>query len=187
MISAGGAPGLAFSYSPEGARFNPLTLTSGNWPSSPDEVDIDAQTASKKNFRVGRGGRGHRARARAALPDRRDGQVRRRLLARRRDDLDLHPRRGPAALPQAGPVRPDQRRRQIRHVPRPARRRDQAPARPERSGQDRSGPGPAGDQGHERLPQHLPGLPARVRRHRAVRGQLRDRQHAVDHDRPADA
>ena len=47
--------------------------------------------------------------------------------------------------------------------------------------------GAAGDQGHERVPQHLPGLPARVRRHRPVRRELRDRQHAVDHDRPAHA
>src|SRR5581483_1834967 len=53
VISSGGAPGLAFSYSPEGAHFNPLRLTSGNWPSGPGEVAIDASTASKKGFRVG--------------------------------------------------------------------------------------------------------------------------------------
>ncbi|MBV9335134.1 MAG: ABC transporter permease [Solirubrobacterales bacterium] len=53
VISAGGAPGLAFSHSPEGQRFNPLSLTSGTWPSSAGEVDIDAQTASKHNYRVG--------------------------------------------------------------------------------------------------------------------------------------
>jgi putative ABC transport system permease protein len=53
VISSGGAPGLAFSYSPAGQRFNPLTLTSGNWPSGPDEVDIDANTASKHGYSVG--------------------------------------------------------------------------------------------------------------------------------------
>ena len=53
VISVGGAPGLAFSHSPEGERFNPLSLTSGTWPSGPGQVDIDAQTASKHNFRVG--------------------------------------------------------------------------------------------------------------------------------------
>jgi putative ABC transport system permease protein len=53
VISNGGAPGLAFSHTPEGERFNPLTLTSGNWPSGPGEVDIDAATASKKHFKVG--------------------------------------------------------------------------------------------------------------------------------------
>ena len=33
--------------------FNPLTLASGNWPSSPDQVAIDASTASKEHFSVG--------------------------------------------------------------------------------------------------------------------------------------
>jgi putative ABC transport system permease protein len=53
VISRGGGSGLAFSYSPAGQRFNPLTLTAGNWPSSPDQVAIDAQTASTSGFRVG--------------------------------------------------------------------------------------------------------------------------------------
>jgi putative ABC transport system permease protein len=53
VISRGGAPGLAFSYSPEGQRFNPLSLTHGTWPSSPDEVAIDASTASKDHYAVG--------------------------------------------------------------------------------------------------------------------------------------
>ncbi|HEY2771711.1 MAG TPA: FtsX-like permease family protein [Solirubrobacteraceae bacterium] len=53
VISRGGAPGLAFSYSPQGRRFNPLTLKSGTWPSGPGEVDIDAETASKSHFAIG--------------------------------------------------------------------------------------------------------------------------------------
>ena len=53
VISSGGAPGLAFSHSPEGQHFNPLRLISGTWPSSSGEVNIDAQTASKHNYRVG--------------------------------------------------------------------------------------------------------------------------------------
>ena len=53
VISSGGAPGLAFSHSPEGAHFNPLTLTSGRFPSSPNEVAIDASTASKHDYKVG--------------------------------------------------------------------------------------------------------------------------------------
>jgi putative ABC transport system permease protein len=53
VISVGGAPGLGFSHSPEGEHFNPLSLTSGTWPSAPGEVDIDAQTASKHNYSVG--------------------------------------------------------------------------------------------------------------------------------------
>ena len=35
VISSGGAPGLAFSYSPAGQHFNPLQLTSGRFPTSP--------------------------------------------------------------------------------------------------------------------------------------------------------
>ncbi len=53
VISGAGAPGLAFSYSPESAHFNPLTLTSGNWPSGPQDVDIDTSTASKHDYKVG--------------------------------------------------------------------------------------------------------------------------------------
>ena len=53
VISRGGAPGLAFSYSPSGQRFNPLSLATGTWPSSSTQVDIDAGTASKDHFSVG--------------------------------------------------------------------------------------------------------------------------------------
>ncbi len=53
VISSGGAPGLAFSHTTEGERFNPLNLTSGTWPSGPGEVDIDAQTASKHDYKSG--------------------------------------------------------------------------------------------------------------------------------------
>ncbi len=53
VISAGGAPGLAYSYTPAGQRFNPLVLTAGRYPAGPGEVDIDASTASKHGFAVG--------------------------------------------------------------------------------------------------------------------------------------
>jgi putative ABC transport system permease protein len=53
VISRGGAPGLAFSYSPEAQRFNPLTLTRGTWPTGPAQIAIDADTASKDHFTVG--------------------------------------------------------------------------------------------------------------------------------------
>jgi len=53
VISRGGAPGLAFSYEPRGERFNPLVLTSGNWPSGPDQVVIDSDTAGKDGFATG--------------------------------------------------------------------------------------------------------------------------------------
>jgi putative ABC transport system permease protein len=51
-IVSGGAPNLGFSMDPENTRFNPLTLTSGDWP-GPNEVAIDEATADEENFRVG--------------------------------------------------------------------------------------------------------------------------------------
>jgi putative ABC transport system permease protein len=54
IISKGGAPSLAFSVNPKGdQRFNPLVLTTGRWPSGPDEIAIDTKTAKTKNFKVG--------------------------------------------------------------------------------------------------------------------------------------
>jgi putative ABC transport system permease protein len=53
VISTGGGPGLAFSHSAAGAHFNPLTLVSGRYPVGPDEVAIDANTASNHNFSIG--------------------------------------------------------------------------------------------------------------------------------------
>ena len=40
-------------YTPDSQRFNPLSLSSGAWPSGPDQIDIDAATASKQSFSVG--------------------------------------------------------------------------------------------------------------------------------------
>jgi putative ABC transport system permease protein len=54
VISGHGAPPLAFSVHPHGDQhFNPLTLVSGTWPVGPHEVAIDANTASKKDYKVG--------------------------------------------------------------------------------------------------------------------------------------
>jgi putative ABC transport system permease protein len=51
VVSRGGAPNLAFSVNPHGdQRFNPLVLTSGRWPDGPDEIAIDAKTASANDF-----------------------------------------------------------------------------------------------------------------------------------------
>ncbi len=54
VISGHGAPSLAFSVHPQGDQhFNPLELVSGTWPSGPSQVAIDANTASKDNYKVG--------------------------------------------------------------------------------------------------------------------------------------
>ena len=48
----GGAPNLGFSIANGNSPFNPLTLTSGQWP-APGEVVIDKSTAGKEHFRIG--------------------------------------------------------------------------------------------------------------------------------------
>jgi putative ABC transport system permease protein len=53
VIARGGAPGLAFSTTPAGRHFTPLTLSSGQWPSAPDDIVIDAETASNQHFAIG--------------------------------------------------------------------------------------------------------------------------------------
>ena len=53
VIARGGAPGLAFSYTPAGQHFSPVALSSGRYPSAPNEIDIDQATASKQHFSVG--------------------------------------------------------------------------------------------------------------------------------------
>jgi putative ABC transport system permease protein len=53
VIARGGAPGLAFSYTPAGRRFSPLTLASGHYPAGPDQIDVDAETATKQHFALG--------------------------------------------------------------------------------------------------------------------------------------
>jgi putative ABC transport system permease protein len=54
VVSRGGAPSLAFSVNPsDDQRFNPLVLTDGHWPNGPNEIAIDAKTASSKHFTVG--------------------------------------------------------------------------------------------------------------------------------------
>jgi putative ABC transport system permease protein len=54
VISGHGAPPLAFSVHPRGnQRFNPLRLVSGTWPVGPNQVAIDANTASKRDYAPG--------------------------------------------------------------------------------------------------------------------------------------
>ena len=189
MISSGGAPGLAFSYSPAGQQFNPLTLISGSFPTGPNEIDIDASTASKHDYKAG---------DEIGVVAR--GPVEQFQIVGHGPDRPASPRsaarrwrssRCPTAqrlFNKVGKLDRSASRAKHGYSPQQVVDADQAAARPERAGAR-----PAQQQAqqatkrHERLPQHLPGLPARVRRHRAVRRQLRDRQHAVDHDRAANA
>ena len=54
-VSTGGAPSFGFGIdtSEEYARFNPLNLQDGRWPSEPGEVVIDAGTVEKQDFALG--------------------------------------------------------------------------------------------------------------------------------------
>jgi putative ABC transport system permease protein len=53
VISTGGAPALGFSVDPRYQLFNPTQLTTGDWPTGPNQVAIDTGTASKQGFKVG--------------------------------------------------------------------------------------------------------------------------------------
>jgi putative ABC transport system permease protein len=53
VISTGGAPQLGFSVDPHAQQFNPTTLSSGSWPTRPNEVAIDKATADSKHFKIG--------------------------------------------------------------------------------------------------------------------------------------
>jgi putative ABC transport system permease protein len=54
-VSTGGAPSFGFGIdtSEEYARFNPLNLQDGRWPSAPGEVVIDAGTVDSQDFALG--------------------------------------------------------------------------------------------------------------------------------------
>jgi len=54
VISGHGAPSLAYSIHARGdQRFNPLELVTGAWPVGPHQVAIDANTASKDDYKPG--------------------------------------------------------------------------------------------------------------------------------------
>jgi putative ABC transport system permease protein len=54
VISTKGGSSIAGSVDPENdARFNPLKLTSGNWPDGNGQIAIDKRTSENKHFAVG--------------------------------------------------------------------------------------------------------------------------------------
>jgi putative ABC transport system permease protein len=46
-------PHFGWGFAPDKERFNPMTLTSGEWATGPNEVVIDNQTAKNENYKVG--------------------------------------------------------------------------------------------------------------------------------------
>ncbi len=188
----GGAPNLGFSHDATGdTRFNPLTLVSGRWPLGADRgrdrqghCGQEGLTRSATRSVVQRSGPVQQFRI-TGIAELGVGR-----LDRRRHPRDLRPADRAAAVRQGRPARPDPRRRRSRASSRqPARlARSSRSCRPTAEVLTGADQAAAGREGHDELvPQLPPVLPARVRRDRALRRRLRDREHALDHDRAAHA
>jgi putative ABC transport system permease protein len=52
-VNTNGAPSFGFGIDPSQAEFNPLKLLEGRWPTSSDEVVLDAGTAEEQGYTVG--------------------------------------------------------------------------------------------------------------------------------------
>ena len=166
----------------DGRQFTPLKLKQGGWAHGAKQVVLDAGTARKYDFAVGdKSDRGHGP-AQVHGPGRRPfGSIDTSAARRWRSSTSGRPR--PCSTrpgsSTASPSRPRTASPRRRH------QGDQAAAGQGPRRQDRRRPGQGGRQGHQREPEVHHVLPARLRRHRAVRGRVRDPQHALDHRRPA--
>ena len=182
----GNNPTFGLGVEPEDERFNPFKLVEGAWASG-----------------ARRGRRRHQHGRRAGLRRRRDG---RRSQAKglcgsytligiaRFGDVDSARRRHDRALRRGDRARGARQER--RSTPSPSRprtasrqsgcsTRSRHPAGHGR-GADRRRAGGGGRRGRRRVRHVHPLLPARLRRHRALRRRLRHLQHALDHGRAAD-
>ena len=191
-IGDGRRPDVRLRRRPGEPRFNPLTLDDGPLGRGPGRGRRSTQgTADEEGLQ----GRRHDRRRRrtgpvAALHDLGHRQVRHRRLARRRHARRLRPRRRRSAARQGGPASTASRSRPS-PASTPAQLAARDPARcspPTREVQDRRRAGGSRRRrtSNERARVH-PLLPARLRRHRAVRRRVRHLQHALDHGRPAHA
>ena len=175
------------SYDAANARFSPFRFKTGKPPQGPEEVAIDAGTATKHHYKVGDSvvvstlGKQHTYRITGTMSF---GSV---------DSLGFASiaawdvKTAQALLNREGRYDGDLRRREARHVSRAARAGDQAASarRPAGQGQRRAGQGER--EGPQRRHGDDPLGAARLRRDRAARRRVRDLQHPVDHGRPAHA
>ena len=134
VVDTGGAPAFGFGVDFSQARFNPLRLTSGRWPSSENEVAIDAGTADEAGYKVG-----DMVKVASLGPVQSfrldwDRELRRPGIARRRYLRGLHAPDGAEALRPQGPVRRDLDRCHAGGRSREARRGPRAAAALERGG-----------------------------------------------------
>ena len=188
VIVFGGAPNLGFSVDPTQPRFNSLDARRGRLAEAERGRDrqVDrrqeghhGRRQDRRRRRTGRrsacGSPGSSSSARAA-------SIGGATLA----GFDL-----PTAqvlFQQGGQARPDPRRKAKSGVIAGAARREIRAILPPRTQvRTRRRAGRRRTRRTRRLPQLPPDVPARVRRHRALRRRVRDRQLALDHDRPADA
>ena len=184
-IVFGGAPNLGFSVDPALPQFNSLSLVSGSWP-APDEVVIDTKTAKEKGFAAGdtigvqARGPAQQMRISGLVEFGAVSSIGGATLA----GFDLGDRA--AAVRQARQARPDPDRGQVRDQSDQqlvdAVRPILPPATQVRTADEQAAEDAAG---YVELPQLPADVPAGVRRYRLVRRLVRDRQLAVDHDRPA--
>ena len=185
-IVYGGAPNLGFAIAEGDSPFNPLRLVEGDWP-GPNEIVIDSGVADKEDFAIG-----------DEIGVQVEGPVERLRISgivEFGSDLSI----GGATL--AGFDLPTAQRLfdkegrldEIAVAAEAGRERPAAPLRDpgdpaaERAGALGPAAGPGGCRRDERVHLVPARVPARVRRDRAVRRLVRDRELALDHDRPAHA
>ena len=185
-IVYGGAPNLGFSIADGDSVFNPLTLIEGGWPGT-GEVAIDKATADKENFAIGK-----------VIGVQGDGPVERLRISGIFRFGSVSTIGGATLagfdLPTAQKIFDKAGKLdEIAVAAEPgvtddgARPGDRGRPAADRGGQARLRAGGGGRGRDERVHHLPPGLPARLRGHRALRRQLRDRELALDHDRPAHA
>ena len=182
VVDTGGAPAFGFGVDFSQARFNPLKLKSGRWPSSENEVAIDAGTADEVGYKVG-----DMVKVASLGPVRSFrltgiASLRRPGVAWGRHVRRLHDPDRPEALRPQEPVRCDLDRSGPGGRSRKARQRPRAAAAGERRGAHcnrTDSRGPEAGRVHEVHPL----LPALVRGDRPLRRRVRHLQHAVDHRR----
>ena len=185
VIDTQGAPALGFGIDFAQPRFNPLKLLDGRWPQNGNEVVIDTGVADDEGFQIG-----DTVRVASLQPVRpfelvgiaQYGTVsslgaitfavftipEAQQLFEREGKYDAI-----SAAAKSG-ITQDELVQSIR--PDPAAGRQGAVGR---------GAGPGGQRRRERVHVVHPLLPARVRRHLAVRRRVRHLQHALDHGRAA--
>ena len=168
-------------------QLSPLKLDSGEWAKGDDEIAIDASTAKKHDYAIG-----------DTISVAANGPVEQYTITGIAKFGEVDSLGGAVIavfdMPTAQALLHQERRLRRardhgrgRHVRGAAPRRRQRDRAEERRRQARLAGGQGRRQGDQRGPRLRADLPARLRRHRAVRGRVRDLQHPVDHRRPAHA